>query len=63
MRRVPMARSNDCPENCFQGSTEFYDSSDTDQFTPSDLEAGPLIDNVGSRRDGTLPPWIDPSSR
>jgi len=49
-----------CPENCFQGSTGFYDSTETDEFTPSLLEAGLLEDNVGSRRsDGKYPPWIE----
>lgn len=51
--------TSDCPEDCFQGSTVFYDSPETDEFTPSYLEARPLKDNVGVRRnDGKFPPWI-----
>jgi len=53
-----LSSKNDCPENCFQGSTEFYDGPQTDQFTPSYLEAKPLKHSVGTRRDGTIPPWI-----
>jgi len=43
----------------FQGSTKFYDTPSTDPYTPSYLEAKPLVDNVGTRwADGRLPPWI-----
>lgn len=54
-----MSSKSDCPENCFQGSTEFYDTPDTDDYTPSPLEAQLLVDNVGRRRDCTIPEWID----
>jgi len=47
-----------CSEDCFQGSTEFYDSAYSDEFTPSYLVAQPLSDSIGRRRDGTLPPWM-----
>lgn len=47
---------------CFTGSTEFYSSPETDQFTPSYLEAGLLVDNVATRNDGTIPPWFKPGS-
>ena len=47
-----------CPSDCYQGSTEFYDSPDTDEFTPSYATALPLVDNVGTRKDGTIPPWM-----
>jgi SnoaL-like protein len=50
-----------CPENCFQGSTEFYDTPKTDRFTPSYLEARPLVTNVGTpwdERRNIFPPWI-----
>jgi hypothetical protein len=54
-----MTNKNNCPDDCFQGSTEFYDTPETDEFTPSDLEAGLLVDNVAVRRsDHQLPPWI-----
>ena len=52
----------DRPDDCYQGSTEFYDGPETDQFTPSYLEAGPLKDNVSLREDGTLPSWMVPGS-
>lgn len=46
-------------EWCFQGSTEFYEyNPNTDRATPSYLEAQPLKDNVGKRKDGTIPPWM-----
>ncbi len=55
-----MSHTNDCPEDCFQGSTEFYDSTETDEFTPSVLEAGLLKDNVGTPwSKGKFPPWIE----
>jgi hypothetical protein len=57
-----MPTSQRSPDGCFQGSTYFYDSPDTDEFTPSYLEAGPLVENVGRRRDGTYPAWIDKTS-
>lgn len=57
---MPAAR--ECPEYCFTGSTVFYDSPSTDQYTPSYLEAGPLEFNVGTRADGTIPNWITPGS-
>lgn len=63
-----MSSNKDCPEDCFQGSTEFYSvTPETDRFTPSYLEARPFFercgnevkDNVrGPRDDGTYPPWI-----
>jgi choline dehydrogenase-like flavoprotein len=44
----------------FQGSTEFYDTPSTDPYTPSYLEAKPLVSNVGTPwDDGRLPPWIE----
>jgi hypothetical protein len=50
----------DFDPNCFQGSTNFYVSAETDEFTPSLLEAGLLKDNVATRWDsGKLPPWIE----
>jgi len=52
----------DCPAGCFQGSTEFYNSPEQDEFTPSYLEAQPLVDNVGRRKDGSYPIWINPHS-
>jgi hypothetical protein len=51
----------DCPEDCFQGSTDFYRTSDGDDLTPSYLEAQPLVDNVGTRKDGSIPPWMQDS--
>jgi len=57
-----MSSKGDFPENCFQGSTEFYDTPDTDDYTPSADEAQLLVDNVGRRRNGTTPEWIDPES-
>jgi len=52
--------TNRCPEDCFQGSTDFYDSARTDEFTPSLLEAGLLKDNVGtSWSECKFPPWIE----
>lgn len=58
-----MQQKLDCPEGCFQGSTEFYDSADTDEFTPSYLIAQPLVDNVGHRQDGSIPPWMQDDGR
>jgi hypothetical protein len=58
-----MSEARDCPEYCFQGSTVFYDTPSTDEYTPSYLEAGLLEFNVGTRHDGTLPSWIDPNSK
>jgi len=49
---------HDCPPACFQGSTDFYNTPAVDEFTPSYLDAGPLVDNVGRRKDGTYPVWI-----
>ena len=48
-----------CPNDCYQGSTEFYDTPETDEFTPSYANALPLVDNVGRRKDGTIPPWME----
>jgi hypothetical protein len=59
---TPVAKRKDCPDGCFQGSTEFYNSPQQDEFTPSYLEAQPLVDNVGRRRDGSYPVWIKPHS-
>src|SRR5579862_2206807 len=42
----------------FLGSTEFYESPETDDYTPSHLQARPLRDSVGTRSDGTIPEWI-----
>ncbi|HUL51215.1 MAG TPA: nuclear transport factor 2 family protein [Candidatus Nitrosotalea sp.] len=42
----------------FLGSTEFYISSESDEFTPSHLQAAPLRDNLSRRSDGTIPEWI-----
>ena len=53
-----MTHRHDCPHDCYQGSTDFYDSPDTDDFTPSYLVAQPLVDNVGTRKDGSVPPWM-----
>jgi hypothetical protein len=50
------------PNTCFQGSTDFYDTPDTDQFTPSYLEAQPLPDSASRRVDGSKIPWLDPCS-
>jgi hypothetical protein len=57
-----MSEARDCPEYCFQGSTHFYDTPATDEYTPSYLEAGLLETNVATRRDGTHPSWIRPHS-
>lgn len=57
-----MSNVRECPEYCFTGSTEFYDSASTDEYTPSYLEAKPLEFNVGTRSDGTIPNWITPGS-
>ena len=38
-----MSEARDCPEYCFQGSTVFYDAPSTDEYTPSYLEAGLLV--------------------
>jgi hypothetical protein len=59
---VPIQKRKDCPDYCFQGSTEFYNSPEQDEFTPSYLEARPLVDNVGRRSDGSYPVWMDPHS-
>jgi hypothetical protein len=45
-------------DNCSAGSADFYDNLNLDEFTPSYLEAAPLADNVGQRKDGTFPVWI-----
>ena len=58
-----MSEVRDCPEYCYQGSTVFYDTPETDEYTPSYLEAGLLESNVAKRHDGTLPSWIDPGSK
>ncbi len=50
-------------EGYFQGSTEFYVGSESDEYTPSHLQARPLKDNVGTRSDGTTPEWMIPGSR
>ena len=52
----------DCPDWCFQGSTVFYATPETDEYTPSYLEAGLLECNMTVRGDGTHPPWFDPAS-
>ena len=57
-----MSETKECPEGCYQGSTVFYDSAETDPYTPSYLEAGLLEYNVGTRSDGTIPNWIVPGS-
>ena len=57
-----MSDVRECPEYCFMGSTVFYDTPETDQYTPSYLEAGLLEFNVARRADGTYPSWIDPAS-
>jgi len=57
-----MSEASDRPEYCFQGSTVFYDTPSTDEYTPSYLEAGLLEFNVATRHDGTAPSWIDPHS-
>jgi len=62
MKRVEPATPSRWPDDCFQGSTHFYDSPDTDEFTPSCLEAGRLLENTGTRSDSTIPPWIDTTS-
>lgn len=55
-----MSQRHDCPPDCYQGSTDFYDTPATDPYTPSYLEALPLKDSVGTRYDdGSYPPWID----
>jgi hypothetical protein len=62
MKRMKPTAQPRKPDDCFQGSTDFYDSPDTDEFTPSYLEAGRLSENAGTRSDGTIPPWIDTTS-
>ena len=57
-----VSEHRDCPEYCFQGSTVFYDTPETDEYTPSYLEAGLLEFNIAQRHDGTLPSWIHPHS-
>lgn len=57
-RRGSMHSRDHCLDSCFQGSTEFYDGPQTDEFTPSLLEAGLLAESVGQRRDGTPVPWM-----
>lgn len=51
---------NGFPPSSFQGSTEFYDSIQTDEFTPSSGEIGPLDEAVGKPWTGDEkgPPWI-----
>ncbi len=58
------------PQPRYEGSTDFYDTPKTDQYTPSYQEARPLVDNVGTpwTRDAggrpvEFPPWIDPNSK
>jgi len=47
-------------DQCFEGSTDFYNTPETDQYTPSYQEARPLVNNVGKRwEDGSLPPWME----
>jgi hypothetical protein len=54
---------NDCPEDCYQGSTDFYDCFSDDQFTPALSQAEPLIDHVGTPwGNGQYAPWFDPNS-
>jgi SnoaL-like domain len=57
-----VSEPRDCPEYCFQGSTVFYDTPETDEYTPSYLEAGLLEFNIATRHDGTHPSWIRPHS-
>lgn len=58
------------PQGGYEGSTDFYNTAETDQYTPSYQEARPLEDNVGTPwtfdaagRPVTFPPWIDPDSK
>jgi hypothetical protein len=57
-----MPYANGHEDYCYQGSTGFYDEPSNDEFTPSYLEAGLLSENLVTRRDGTIPPWIIPGS-
>lgn len=57
------------PEPRYEGSTDFYNTPKTDQYTPSYQEARPLVDNVGTPwtfdeagRPVEFPPWIDKDS-
>lgn len=60
---------NDDHAGCYQGSTEFYNTPETDPYTPSYQEARPLDDNVGTPwgvdESGAIefPPWIVEGSR
>ncbi len=53
-----MSRASEFIDFCFQGSSRFYDGMLTDQLAPSNFEAGYLKDNLTTRRDGTVPPWV-----
>jgi len=54
---------NDCPEGCYEGSTDFYDCYSDDEFTPALSQAEPLIDHVGTPwGNNQYPPWIKPDS-
>jgi hypothetical protein len=49
------------PTVCLEDSSDFYSevTPSIDRFVPSDLEAKPLREHVGARRnDGTWPPWV-----
>jgi choline dehydrogenase-like flavoprotein len=49
---------------CYEGSTDFYATPQTDSYTPSYLEAQPLAQSVGkSWEDGRYPPWIVTGSK
>jgi hypothetical protein len=51
------------PDYPFQGSTDFYDSVQTDEFTPSKNEIGLFEEHVRKQwEDGQDPPWIVPES-
>jgi hypothetical protein len=52
---------SDHPHVCLEESTQFYSvvTPAIDRFVPSDVEAKPLREHVGARRnDGTWPPWV-----
>ena len=54
-------RRHSHPNVCLEGATEYYKevTPDIDRFVPSYLEAHPLNESVGARRnDGTFPPWV-----
>lgn len=58
-----MSDTNNNDSYCFEGSTEFYDSVKTDEFTPSRREIGLFEEHVRKKWDQVRrPPWIRPES-